>query len=402
MSRNTLVFTDANIDALPQVEKMYSNPDAIRFGQYKGKLKMRVGRETKSFVLHYDGQRHTLGNFCPSYGVSNAIAEAYEIVSGQLHYKPRIQSDTFEKLSAIIFDEKEAKGRVAVDQSRRKFYRNVPEYILKKPVHKICREDVVLWRREFLGRSTAGYWNKVIEVPNMIWNECARTHAFTALENKTNPFSNMKEEVAKRIYPIPSFTDLKYIWRAVNEHQVDYVAMMTKLKILTGMHYSEMCKLQKRHIQGDWIIFDVGQHKISNIRNQVRHKIFMIQPVKELVNAWCKVNDIRDTEQPLFVNSLFTIIDHRTFNGVWKRAMRKADLDFRFDRLRHTLITQMIQDDIPSKYLTGHCYLENTQTKHYTDWDSDAVKSKFISSATHWQNKVYALVKDQWLYGLRN
>ena len=52
MSRNTLVFTDANIDALPQVEKMYSNPDAIRFGQYKGKLKMRVGRETKTFVLH--------------------------------------------------------------------------------------------------------------------------------------------------------------------------------------------------------------------------------------------------------------------------------------------------------------------------------------------------------------
>ena len=56
----------------------------------------------------------------------------------------------------------------------------------------------------------------------------------------------------------------------------------------------------------------------------------------------------------------------------------------------------MHTSDYESKYITGHCYLENTQTKHYTDWDSEVMQSKFKDASMYWQTKVYASVKDVW------
>ena len=395
--RNNLVFTDENIEALPYVEKMYSHPDWIKSGQSRGKLKIRVGRETKTFILAYEGRKINLGFFSANYGVINAMTDSLGIVAGDVHAKPKIMSETFERLAGKVFADKRRKGRKHVHLNEWVFYNKVPEWLKKKQIHRICREDVMKWKAKFLMESSPMYWNKVVAIPNSVWNESAKTYAFSCLEDRKNPFSNLQEETAKKRLPVPTLSDIKYIWRAFVEHGNEMASMVVKLKILTGMHLSEIEKLQLKDIQGDWIVLDVGHHKNSNLRNGIVHRIYMTSQMKQLVNNWIEFNDIRQPEQLLFLSEVNTPVNHKSFHKVWQRGLEGTNLNFRMDRLRHTLITNMMEDEIPSEYITGHCYLKNTQTKHYIDWQSDVMKAKFIKSASHWQDKIYRLVKDHWL-----
>ena len=396
LKANKFEFSDKKIDALPLVEKMYSSADWIRNGTEVGKLKLRVNKTSKTFCLYCNDRRITLGHFCKSYGVANAIADAYQVMSGEITPAPSSRSTSFYQLGAKIFDEKERKGRKFVKQLRRKFFNQIPKHILDKQINKITKEEVLAWKETFLQDRTPAYWNKVIEVPTNIWNEASKTYAFSLLEHRRNPFSNLKEECSRNEYAVPTFAELRKIWIALRSHGNQKANFITKFKILTGMYYTEIQQLRVRHFQGEWLLFDVGMHKVSNHRNQIKHKIWLHPIVRKLVKYWLDMCELSEPEALLFSHTGIDPIHDNTFNRVWLRALQKHNLDFRFDRLRHALITDMHTSDYESKYITGHCYLENTQTKHYTDWDSEVMQSKFKDASMHWQTKVYASVKDVW------
>ena len=396
LKANKFEFSDKKIDALPYVEKMYSNSVWLRNGLEEAKLKLRVYKTKKSFCLYFNERLITLGKFTETYGVAHANSDALRIMTGTLTPNPESRGMGFGKLGAKIFDDKESKGRSFVDVNRRKFFNNVPRSILEKQINKITREDVIAWKETFLRDKSQAYWNKVLEVPTNIWNEASKTYAFSLLENRRNPFSCIKEEVAKQTYPVPTFNQLKEIWRALRSHGHQKVLAIVKLKILTGMHFSEIQKLRLRHIQGEWLVMDVGQHKNSNNQNQIRHKIYLSPQVLKLVKTWVDMFEVVEPDQLLFSHTGVTPISDKSFNSVWLRATRSANLDFRFDRLRHCLITDMKNSDHDPKYITGHCYLENTASKFYTDWDSEAMANKFKQVNLFWQTKVYNLVNNMW------
>lgn len=396
LKANNFEFSDKKIDALPLVEKLYSNTEWIRNGSDEAKLKLRVGRTSKTFCLYYNDKRISLGKFSKSYGVANAIGDALGLMSGSMTPAPSARHSTFYELGARIFDDKEKKGRKFIKQAKRKFFNQVPTTILNKQINKISKEDVIRWKQEFLRNHTASYWNKVLEVPTNIWNEASNLYAFSLLEHKRNPFTNMKEESQRIDYPVPEFNDLRGIWEVMTKHGNPMALAITKLKILTGMHFSEIQQLRVKHFQDGWLVMDVGMHKISNSSNGIKHKIWLHPIVRKLVKSWIDMFELVEPEQLLFSNTGFTPIHDNTFNKVWNRAFKNNDRRFRFDRLRHCLITDMNNSGYESKYITGHCYRENIQTKHYTDWDNENIKQLFKDANNYWQTKVYESVKDMW------
>jgi len=395
LERNTIEFSDKTINALPFVEKVYSSSDWIKEGSEQGRLKIRVGRQSKTFVLQYNYKRYSLGQFSDSYGVSKAVSEAQAIVSGDYKPKATQQGSSFGNLAIKVFEEKERKGRKFIDEQKRKF-RCVPSYLQNKPIHKISKEDVLQWKEYFLKQKSSGYWNKVIEVVTNVWNESQKTFAFSILEGRSNPFSNLKEECGRNFKHIPTLMDMKYIWRALNDYGNPMYAMMGKLKILTGMHFTEMQKLRVRHIQGDWIVMDIGQHKVSNVRNEIQHRIYLTPQLKELVNKWLDMCELVEPQQLLFSHSGLEPVEHKTFNKHWNQALKQAKLSFQFNTLRHGLITHLTNSPFDPKYISGHCYLENTASKFYTDWSSENIKVKFKEVNEYWQNTIYNSVKDMW------
>ncbi len=395
LERNTIEFSDKKINALPFVEKVYSSSDWIKEGSEQGRLKIRVGRQSKTFVLQYNYKRYSLGQFSDSYGVSKATSEAQAIVSGE--YKPNRtqQGSSFGTLAIKVFEEKERKGRKFIDEQKRKF-RCVPSYMQNKPIHKIAKEDVIQWKESFLKTKSAGYWNKVIEVVTNVWNESQKTFAHTLLEGRGNPFANLKEEVARNEKKIPNLGDMKYLWRALNDYGHDMYSLIGKLKILTGMHFTEIQQLRVRHIQGDWLVMDIGQHKVSNVRNEIRHKIYLTPKVKELVNRWVDMCELVEPETLLFSHDGMNPLNFKTFNKHWNMALKKANLSFEFNSLRHGLITQLSNSQYDPKLISGHCYLVDTASKFYTDWDSETLKEKFREVNEYWQTKVYNSVNNMW------
>jgi len=393
---NNFEFSDKKIDALPLGEKLYSNQDWIRNGLDKGKLKIRVGKRDKTFVLYWNGKRYSLGQFSKNYGLANANSEALSIMEGKVTSIPSARAESFGSLASKIFDEKEAKGKKNTKNDRSVFFSHLPNCLINKPINHITREDVIAWKANMLKTKSCGAWNKYVAVPNNIWNIASDTYAFSLLENKRNPFSKLKEDTCKRFHPVPSLKDVRGLWKAFNDHADPMINMMFKLKVLTGMHFTEMQQLRVKDIQEDWLIMEVGVHKISNIRNGIVHKIWLHPAVRKLFKSWCDMCSLVEPQQLLFSYTGLVPIHKATFNRGWNAPLKKANLSFRCDRLRDTLVTNMRGSGFESKYITGHCYRENIQTKHYTDWDSENIKQLFLDANNYWQTKIYENVKDMW------
>ena len=101
-------------------------------------------------------------------------------------------------------------------------------------------------------------------------------------------------------------------------------------------------------------------------------------------------------ERLLFSVDGFNPYNRKSFAKHWNKVLKTENLDFRFDRLRDSLITEMRDSGYNSSYITGHCYKENIQAKFYTDWESDKIRESFKEANTYWQTKIFDAVKSDW------
>ena len=384
---NRIEFTDSKLNMLGNAQKLYTNKEPFRANGKTYRLKLRVSANAKTFCLWHEGKRISLGQLSKEYGVANATLEAMNLISGDTTPLPRKERKIFEDLAHKAFDDKEKKGRKFVDVERRRF-RQIPKAIVELPIDKITREMVMDWQEDFLATKKASYWNKIIEVPANIWNISAKGRAFSLLENRKNPFSDLKEETKRTEYPVPSFDQLIDIWKTFTNYDHPLVPLMVKLKILTGMHFTEIVNIKEGDIQDGWLTID---HKIG-----VKHKIWLHPVTRKLVIKLLELSDMAIPTRYLFTFDGFNPINLKTFNVHWNKGLKSANLDFRFDRLRDSLVTEMKESGYESKYITGHCYKENVQAKYYTDWTSEKMLGIFKEANAYWQTKVFECVKSEW------
>lgn len=389
---NRIEFTDSKISMLSNAKKLYTSNQPFRFNGKSYRLKLRVSSNTKTFCLLKDKQRFSLGEFSHDFGVANATAEAMRILSGEA--QPNIQKpkQLFKDLAEWVFSEKERKGRKNVEEERYIFSR-LPEKLVNMPIDKITREMALEWKESFLSPTrSARYWNNIVSVPTNIWNESAKGKAFTLLENRRNPFSDLKEEATRTLYPIPKLSDLVELWKATNSLKHPFIPLICKLKILTGMHLTEIVKIREQDIQDGWLTIN---HKIDR-HIPFKHKIYLHPVTRKLFTQLIKLSDMSVPERLLFSADGFNPYNRKSFNKHWNTVLKTANKQFRFDRLRDSLITEMRDSGFNSSYITGHCYKENVQAKFYTDWESEKIRESFKQANTYWQTKVYEAVKSDW------
>lgn len=384
---NRIEFTNSKINMLSFTKKLYTNSEAFRVNGKQYRLKLRVTQGAKAFCIYHNQRRITLGSFDKSFGVVEATYEAIKVINGETHIAPvKRREDSFAEYAEKVFEKKRKQGKQNVDQEIRAF-RAVPSHILKKPISEITREDVIDWKEEILDAGKS--WNHAVAVPNNVWNVASDNWAYSILENKRNPFSRTKEKFVRQAFAVPNFSQLKEIWRVANECHPT-ISLLIKLKILTGMHQTEMLRLKFRDVQdcGEWLEID---HKIG-----VKHKIFLTPKVQELLQAFIKLHNLSLPNSPLFsldgVNPVSKALIHRE----WTRATKKLSVRFQMSKLRHALVTEMEDTGYQSKFITGHCYKENIQAKHYKNWDSEKMKDIFRKANTFWQEKVYLSLNNQW------
>ena len=188
---NRIEFTNSKLNMLSNAKKLYTNKEAFRANGKSYRLKLRVSENAKTFCLWYDNRRITLGQMSKDFGVYEATTEAIQIISGVVTSSaPRAKQQIFADLAERVFQAKEKRGNKYVDVERRKF-NLVPDSIKNLPIDKITREQVIEWKEQVIAENKS--WNTKVEVPNNVWNVCANQYCFSLLENRNNPFGNVKE-----------------------------------------------------------------------------------------------------------------------------------------------------------------------------------------------------------------
>ena len=392
ITTNRIEFTDSKISMLSNARKLYTNKEPFRVNGKSYRLKLRVSPRTKTFCILKDGKRLSIGEFSKEFGVANATMEAIKVVSEEATVHVKKPKLLFKDLAEWVFSEKERKGRKSVEEERYIFSR-LPKHLLNMPIEKITREMALEWKESFLSPTrSARYWNNVVSVPTNIWNECAKGKAFTLLENRRNPFSELKEESVRTLYPVPKLSDLVELWKASNSLNHPFLPLICKLKILTGMHLTEIVNIREQDIQDGWLTIN---HKIDR-HIPFKHKIYLHPVTRKLFTQLIKLSNMSVPERLLFSADGFNPYNRKSFAKHWNTVLKKANMQFRFDRLRDSLITEMRDSGFNSSYITGHCYKENIQAKFYTDWESEKIRESFKEANTYWQTKVYEAVKSDW------
>ena len=78
----------------------------------------------------------------------------------------------------------------------------------------------------------------------------------------------------------------------------------------------------------------------------------------------------------------------------WYRLKKDGQVKFTHDTFRHALITYC-RNKCNSSLITGHCYIESTQARFYTNWEDEAVRGEFEKSNFVYQTAlIKALGKD--------
>ena len=139
---------------------------------------------------------------------------------------------------------------------------------------------------------------------------------------------------------------------------------------------------------GEWLEIN---HKIGR-----KHKIYLSPKVRELLDEFIKLRDLAIPNSPLFTVDGVNPIGEATIQRHWKLALQSKGYDFQFSKIRHALVTEMEDTGFESKYITGHCYKENIQAKHYKNWDSERMKDVFMKANSYWQEKIYRSVNNHW------
>lgn len=385
---NRIEFTNSRLSMLSNAGKLYTSIEAFRVGSEQYRLKLRVRGYKKTFCIWHEGRRIQLGEFTKQFGVLEATALAMKIIGGDIALSaPKPKAESLKHFAEKVFEKKKAQGKKNVNQEIRAF-RAVPDFILNKPIDKITREDVIEWKEEVMRSGKS--WNHAVAIPNNIWNVASDNWAFSILENKRNPFSKTKEKWNRKEFSVPKFGELKELWKMANDYGHDILALVIKLKILTGMHFSEMQGLILEEVVecGEWLEIN---HKIGR-----KHKIYLSPKVRELLDEFIKLRNLAIPNSPLFTVDGSNPIGEATIQRHWKLALQSKGYDFQFSKIRHALVTEMEDTGFESKYITGHCYKENIQAKHYKNWDSDKMKDVFMKANTYWQERIYRSVNNHW------
>ena len=385
---NRIEFTNSRLSMLSNAEKLYTSIEAFRVDSEQYRLKLRVRGYKKTFCIWHEGRRIQLGEFTKQFGVLEATALAMKIIGGDIALSaPTPKAESLKYFAEKVFDKKRSQGKKNVNQEIRAF-RAVPDFILNKPIDKITREDVIEWKEEVMRSGKS--WNHAVAIPNNIWNVASDNWAFSILENKRNPFSKTKEKWKRKEFSVPKFGELKELWKMANDYGHDILALVIKLKILTGMHFSEMQGLILEDVVecGEWLEIN---HKIGR-----KHKIYLSPKVRELIDEFIKLRNLAIPNSPLFTVDGVNPIGEATIQRHWKQALQSKGYDFQFSKIRHALVTEMEDTGYESKYITGHCYKENIQAKHYKNWDSDKMKDVFMKANTYWQERIYRSLNNHW------
>ena len=115
----------------------------------------------------------------------------------------------------------------------------------------------------------------------------------------------------------------KYSWRAIDKSDIrPSIKAMMKLKMLTGMHMSEISNLKSSMFEsndlGDWIIMPVGHHKNSNYENMIEHKIWLH------LKLWKCLSHLSDliSQKALFYGQGFDLPEDKSLIRIGRKSFK--------------------------------------------------------------------------------
>lgn len=400
---NKVVFNDENLKKLGlfsnKSEVMYSDENRIKFRGKSATLMCRVRKGSKTLYLFFEGKRHQLGFWDEmEYCFEEAREDAMNIVKGIQKAGQTPQCFTFGALAEQSFQEKEDNGARAIYQYRKIFNQHLPQELKDKQIELITRDDAIALLANVRKQRTRFQANRTWEICNAVWNY-AKWYiegVMPKLEGRENPFARLKDKKVprKKMYT-PTLADLKYAWRAIDNTDIrPSIKAMMKLKMLTGMHMSEISNLQSGMFEsndlGDWIVMPVGHHKNSNYENMIEHKIWLHPKTMEMLRPFIRTNH---PESYLFYGQGFDPTRRQIVNQNWRKVVKANDLDekIQINRFRHCLVTYLRNKEDAS-LITGHCYVDGTASKHYSDWDNEEVLRDMMKANKFYQETIYQMV----------
>ena len=399
-------FCDKKIEKLflpkGMKEVFYFDDKPIAFENKRGSLSLRVRPNSKTFYLVFKRTRKTLGAWCPkNYSYETARREAVAIVEGKHREFADPEFNTFTELYEQFVIAKKAESRSASYlKSLAERWKCVPTEMKCMPIEMITRADAIDMRNN---ASTPSQGNKIIEVCSAVWNFSKWNVAGIEplLMNIENPFSRLKNRHIKREKPyVPTELDIPKYWKAIEAVKESDYRSIFKLKVLTGMHFTEIANLRVNMIERDqygaWIKMPVNYHKNSNYENGIEHRIYLHDKTFDLLPLHKEfLHGMKRPQALLFEGLDQTPYSRITIDRVWRLALEKAGLPHIWlSRFRHMLITLCRNKAyrgyiVDASLITGHCYTKGTAAKHYTDWDSREVRQDMFIAGYYYQDRVW-------------
>ena len=379
---NKLKFNDENVKKLGffSVDTQFSDTEVLNINNNRARLMLRAKGNTKSFFIKLGGTKVNLGLFDEVYyTVQQAKFDAMKYLEkGELEttvVSPSLRK-VIQEVEVYDRDVLQRKGYTQ-DSYRMKL---VPKHILDLPIHMVRWTQVKELREHILKTSTPKQFNMTVAKLRAIWNK-ARKHFYRdLLWDMQNPFSDLKiENLPKKKRAIPSFDELVDMWRTLNSYEMELkYKVIFKLKMAFGCHLTELLKFKREHIVkdefGTWLHMPVNHHKNSTHDNGIEHRLWLHPKLADIF--WSYMAEYKPNE---FIFGGFEIdkpLHKESVSRWWWRMKRDTGIKYTHDTFRHALITYC-RNKCNSSLITGHCYVESTQARFYTNWEDEAVRGEF-------------------------
>ena len=397
---NKLKFNDENVKKLGffSVDTQFSDTEVLNINNNRARLRLRAKGNTKSFFVVLGSNRVNLGQFDEEYySVQQAKYDAMKFLEkGSLEttiVSPPLKK-VIEEVEAYDRDILQRKGYTQ-DSYRMKL---VPKHILSMPIHMIKWNEIKAIKEHILVVSTPKQFNMTVAKLRAIWNK-ARKHFYRdLLWDLPNPFTDLKiENLPKNKRAIPSFDELVDMWKVLHNSDLDLVyKTIFKLKMAFGCHMTELLKFKLEHIVkdelGTWLYMPVNHHKNSTHDNGIEHRLWLHPKLADLF--WAYMTEYKPKNYLFEGIEIDKPLHPASVSKWWYRLKKDGQVKFTHDTFRHALITYC-RNKCNSSLITGHCYIESTQARFYTNWEDEAVRGEFKQSNFVYQTAlIKALGKD--------
>ena len=386
-----LLFNDENVKKLGFFSKFtqYSDTEVVNINKNKARLKLRCQQNSKSFFFKLGDRSINLGSFDENY---YTVSQAKYDMSKYLE-KGELETTVISPPLRKVIEEVEVYDR---DVLQRKGYTQdsyrmklVPKKILDMPIHMIKWTQIKELREHILKVSTPKQFNMTVAKLRAIWNK-ARKHFYRdLLWDVQNPFADLKiENLPKKKRSIPSFDELVEMWRVLHNSDLEHkYKVIFKLKMAFGCHMTELLKFKREHIVkdelGTWLYMPVNHHKNSTHDNGIEHRLWLHPKLADIF--WAYMSEYQPNDFLFQGFEVGKAIHKESVSKWWWRLRNKGLVKYTHDSFRHALITYC-RNKCDSSLITGHCYVESTQARFYTNWDDEAVRGEFKQSNNVYQS----------------